>query len=515
MRRSTSRRGLRASPALAAALTCGTLGGSLVGVGALGFDAVPAEAATFCVPVSPEPVTPEPVPPADASAEPKPSPSPSPSPPSTPAPSPQAVAPGVPPAGIIPGLGPLEPVPPPTPSPTPSVSPSPTPVPVSSPTPSPEPVDPDATGEWVDSDGDRCFPDPVLPHDGQPAVILPGDPAEGDGETDPGEDPDAEPDSGEIDPDEGEGVQFPTPSPTLTPTPTIAPTPSPSSAPTPKPSPKPTLSKPAGPITRAEVITRSASWVAQKVPYSQTRWWTDKNGKYRQDCSGMVSMAWHLSQKTNYWTGNLATVSRRIPSSSLKPGDILLRPRQHTLIFAGWANEKKTRFNLYEEYARGKPARYALKASLNHYLERGFGAYRYKNIVEGGLDVNQLLNATGLSDTVSMAAASTPLGPDVPSVQWTPETAEYTPEVRAPRATAGMSTTPTAVPDIDVDTLVATQRTLDEAVLEAGRLAAEAESASTGTYLIVAGLGLTFLAFPLGMGMRAGAWSPTPAGRKP
>src|SRR4029077_16852710 len=67
------------------------------------------------------------------------------------------------------------------------------------------------------------------------------------------------------------------------------------------------------PISRAEVLTRAVTWVLQAVPYNQGRFWTDQNGRYRQDCSGFVSMAWHLDPHVNYWTANLAKVSTRIP----------------------------------------------------------------------------------------------------------------------------------------------------------------------------------------------------------
>lgn len=133
-------------------------------------------------------------------------------------------------------------------------------------------------------------------------------------------------------------------------------------------------------ITRATVIARAVSWVAQGVPYSQTRWWSDGNGTYRQDCSGYVAMAWGLDQHTNYWTGNLATVSSRIPAGSMLPGDILLLPGDHTVIFAGWTDAARTRFNLYEQFAPGYVARYQAGASLETYLARGFGAYRYDRI---------------------------------------------------------------------------------------------------------------------------------------
>lgn len=133
-------------------------------------------------------------------------------------------------------------------------------------------------------------------------------------------------------------------------------------------------------ISRVEVITRAASWVTQGVPYSQTRWWTDKHGTYRQDCSGYVAMAWGLSQGTNYWTGNLATVSYRIASSDLHAGDILLLPGDHTVIFAGWSDAAHTTFNLYEQFRPGYTARYVSGASLAGYLNRGFAAHRYRGI---------------------------------------------------------------------------------------------------------------------------------------
>jgi cell wall-associated NlpC family hydrolase len=135
-------------------------------------------------------------------------------------------------------------------------------------------------------------------------------------------------------------------------------------------------------ISRVQVIARAASWVTQGVPYSQTRWWSDGNGSYRQDCSGFVAMAWALDQSTNYWTGNLATVAYRISSSDLRPGDILLRAGDHTVIFAGWADATRTSFNLYEQFRPGYSARYVSDASLSSYLGRGFGPYRYRGIVD-------------------------------------------------------------------------------------------------------------------------------------
>ncbi|MEV7447142.1 FG-GAP-like repeat-containing protein [Streptomyces sp. NPDC091204] len=113
----------------------------------------------------------------------------------------------------------------------------------------------------------------------------------------------------------------------------------------------------AGSITRSEVIDRAKSWVAAGVPYSMTSYRSDANGRYRTDCSGFVSMAWHLasSSANNYGetTGTLLDFTSSISKESLKPGDILLNPNSgasgHVVIFNGWANAEHTRYDAYEQ----------------------------------------------------------------------------------------------------------------------------------------------------------------------
>lgn len=48
---------------------------------------------------------------------------------------------------------------------------------------------------------------------------------------------------------------------------------------------------PSGKISRDEIVSRAQDWVNRRIPYSQEAY-TDG---YRQDCSGMVSMAWKSS----------------------------------------------------------------------------------------------------------------------------------------------------------------------------------------------------------------------------
>jgi hypothetical protein len=116
------------------------------------------------------------------------------------------------------------------------------------------------------------------------------------------------------------------------------------------------------------------------VPYSQTNWYTNQNGTYRQDCSGYVSMAWDLDQNTDFWTGNLNLVSQTIDPSELLPGDNLLSSK-HTVLFAGWANSQHTEFNYYEEAHPGTVARYVVDAPLSAFVDNGFAAFRYDGVV--------------------------------------------------------------------------------------------------------------------------------------
>jgi hypothetical protein len=142
------------------------------------------------------------------------------------------------------------------------------------------------------------------------------------------------------------------------------------------------------------VLDRARTWVDEQVPCSQVRWWSDANGWYRQDCSGYVSMAWHLDQNTDYWTGNLHTVSHAIPVDELQPGDILLSST-HTLLFAGWLTKTdRMHFALYEEYATGFTAHYVRGASIDEYLDKGFIPYRYNGIITGDEPVPQIAENT-------------------------------------------------------------------------------------------------------------------------
>ncbi|MGI5375705.1 peptidoglycan-binding protein [Streptomyces sp. CA-251387] len=148
--------------------------------------------------------------------------------------------------------------------------------------------------------------------------------------------------------------------------------------------------------TRAEIIRRAKKWVAEKVPYSMYRYWSDG---YRQDCSGFVSMAWSLPG--NEWTGSLDQYGVRIAKEDLQPGDILLfhnpadpENGSHVVIFGGWTDHTHTHYVAYESirpHARRLVTPYAYWTHSDRYL-----AYRYKGLVSGATGSKP---GTGQSDT--------------------------------------------------------------------------------------------------------------------
>ncbi|MFI9149888.1 peptidoglycan-binding protein [Streptomyces sp. NPDC053367] len=135
--------------------------------------------------------------------------------------------------------------------------------------------------------------------------------------------------------------------------------------------------------TRAEIINRARAWVAAKVPYSMTAYWSDG---YRQDCSGFVSMAWSLPG--NEWTGSLGRYADRIAKEDLQPGDILLfhnpvspQNGSHVTLFGGWTDYTHSYYIAYEAtrpHARRQATPYPYWSHADGYL-----AYRYKGLIAG------------------------------------------------------------------------------------------------------------------------------------
>jgi peptidoglycan hydrolase-like protein with peptidoglycan-binding domain len=108
-----------------------------------------------------------------------------------------------------------------------------------------------------------------------------------------------------------------------------------------------------GSISASEILSRAASW--NGTPYSTTtyKYGPGNDVAYRTDCSGYVSMAFHLSSSLN--TVQLPSVVHSISKADLQPGDILgvLGPNTggnagHVLIFDGWADSGHTQYYAWE-----------------------------------------------------------------------------------------------------------------------------------------------------------------------
>ncbi|GIF48773.1 hypothetical protein DFJ67_0911 [Asanoa ferruginea] len=103
-----------------------------------------------------------------------------------------------------------------------------------------------------------------------------------------------------------------------------------------------------GYIKRSEVLARAQNWVDRGIIYGTNEdveppileFTTDAQGKdYRQDCSGLVSMAWHLTSSpttVGFAAGSANTSSVSSPDAML-PADAVLFDG-HIELFAEWKN---------------------------------------------------------------------------------------------------------------------------------------------------------------------------------
>jgi hypothetical protein len=134
------------------------------------------------------------------------------------------------------------------------------------------------------------------------------------------------------------------------------------------------------PISADQILERAADWVTAKVPYSQTKWYSDVYGTYREDCSGFTSMAWDLDYSLN--TSTLRTVATLVKSGlkGVEPGDVILKTPIHAFIFVKWYDKKHTQAWVYEE--AGVSSKSGSGATLKHFglsTFKGYTVYRYKN----------------------------------------------------------------------------------------------------------------------------------------
>jgi hypothetical protein len=133
-----------------------------------------------------------------------------------------------------------------------------------------------------------------------------------------------------------------------------------------------------GTITRTEVMKRAKDWWDRKVPYSQSAYTWDVNHgkKYRQDCSGFVSMAWKLTSSRT--TSTLDEVATKIAWANLKPGDMILR-NGHVKLFEKWANSAHTSVWIYEEGNTRDDMDHE-SISIASLKDGGYAPWKYKKI---------------------------------------------------------------------------------------------------------------------------------------
>ncbi|MFI1168058.1 VCBS repeat-containing protein, partial [Streptomyces sp. NPDC020801] len=131
-------------------------------------------------------------------------------------------------------------------------------------------------------------------------------------------------------------------------------------------------------ITRSEVIERAKSWVGKGLDYSGS----DSYQGYRTDCSGYVSMAWHLSDSETTDTFIPNGVAEWISKDDLKPGDVLLNdasgPHGHVVLFESWTSSAHDEYSGYEFTPSGVHHR-----NIPYPYSPGYGTFkpaRLKNI---------------------------------------------------------------------------------------------------------------------------------------
>jgi len=173
----------------------------------------------------------------------------------------------------------------------------------------------------------------------------------------------------------------------------------------------------AGPISRTEVLARAQWWIdTYGVIYSQDQADAKPDGDghtYRPDCSGFVSMAWHLPKLANGWdrsTDSLAPEQFADTAylnsyDDLLPGDAVLGVAYgHVVLFAGWVDAAHTTMRFYEEYDFGQEGRLTTR-DRSWFAANGFRAIRYKKVGTWQLS---LVKTRSISGNIEVHEAADP-----------------------------------------------------------------------------------------------------------
>jgi len=174
-----------------------------------------------------------------------------------------------------------------------------------------------------------------------------------------------------------------------------------------------------GVISRALIMQRAETWVNRRIPYSQVGW-ADLDGDivkspslgWRRDCSGFASMCWALP-KAGAYTWTWPTYGQLIDKASLQPGDALVSPRNHAVIFGGWADPKHTTYYCYEmcysasKNSTGTPDGTRVKVTPYPYWggDTTYAPYR-KPGVTGNIDYSGAISEVAGSNRYQTAVAA-------------------------------------------------------------------------------------------------------------
>ncbi|WP_405017019.1 VCBS repeat-containing protein [Kitasatospora sp. NBC_00070] len=141
-----------------------------------------------------------------------------------------------------------------------------------------------------------------------------------------------------------------------------------------------------GQITRSEIISRAQYWLDKGLQYNQGGNYTDSSGRnYRTDCSGYVSMAWHLGTNPNPSTRELPGYAHEISRADLKAGDILNSFNDHVILFDKWDDAAHTTFSYYS--FGSTPVKHRTGISINaatfdSHPNGDYKALRYNKVID-------------------------------------------------------------------------------------------------------------------------------------
>jgi hypothetical protein len=152
-----------------------------------------------------------------------------------------------------------------------------------------------------------------------------------------------------------------------------------------------------GPIARSEILQRAKYWLTNPPSggYQTRRSASDGDGHfYRQDCSGFVSMSWHLTSAPSTVGLGSDSLSRSIGRDELLPGDIMNvavgGPGGHVRLFTGWTDSTHTSYNFIDFGGGDRPAvgraQYPngwVSSDRGYYVDaRNYQPRRFLNVVE-------------------------------------------------------------------------------------------------------------------------------------